>query len=75
MILITTATAEDQATRNQLNREILSLTTQNFIRNEFNKSRTSIEAESWIVIAKEQGFENLSAEMQLDLETEKLIQS
>lgn len=69
-MLITSQTPEEQEIRNDQNRQILSLTTQIYIRNQFNKAITSMEAESWITIAKEQGLIDVAIDMENDLRFE-----
>lgn len=69
-MLITTQTPEQLEARNAQNREMLALNTELYIRKSFNASLISLEAESWIAIAKEQGFNDLATELENDLRFE-----
>lgn len=72
-MIITDHTTKERAIRNVQNREMLGLNTQIYIRKSFDNALTSLEAESWITIAKEQGLNELASEMKRDLQFELLI--
>lgn len=69
----TESTTKERAIRNVQNRELLKFNNQRYIRQSFDEAITSLEAESWITIAKEQGFNDLASEMKSDLETELIF--
>jgi len=71
-MLISKHTPEEQAVRDNQNREMLRLCTQIYIRQSFGLAKTTMEAESWITIAQEQGFIEMALEMQQDLNFELL---
>lgn len=65
-------TESEKVERNKINREILDLQVHSTIRNSFDKSRTTLEAESWIAIARERGLCMLADAMEIDLQNELL---
>lgn len=66
-------TTKEIAIRNVQNRELLKLNTELYILKSCEKALTSLEAESWITIAREQGLNELASQMKRDLEFELLI--
>jgi phosphohistidine swiveling domain-containing protein len=63
-------TTKEKAIRNAENRDMLKTNAKIYIRKSFDKAVVAMEAESWIMIAKEQGFTALAAEMEADLQHE-----
>lgn len=72
MILTTDKTAAEQEQENAYNQELLVHYIKSYIRDRFDKTVLQHTAESWITIAKEQGFNDLATEMESDLQTELL---
>lgn len=72
-MLISNHTPQELEERNVINRVLLMMATALYIRNSFIKAPQTMEAESWIAIAREQGFIKLADELQNDLETELII--
>lgn len=70
MILKSTYTDLDLKLRVADNRQELFDATKRLIRNGFDRAITSLEAESWIALAKEKGYNEMVEEMVSDLETE-----
>lgn len=70
MILQSKYTEVDLKLRIAENRKELFDLAKKRIRSSFDQSLTSLEAESWIAIAKEKGFHELAEEMIIDLQTE-----
>lgn len=69
-MLITSHTPQEKAMRDSLNREMLALNNQRYIRTSFDGAITTSEAQSWITIAMEQGYFDMALEMADDLKTE-----
>lgn len=70
MILHSNYTAVDLKLRTAENRQQLFDHYKSFIRAQFDNCHTSLEAESWIALAKEKGYHQLAEEMSIDLQTE-----
>lgn len=70
MILHSKYTPVDLKLRVSENRQQLFNHVKNAIRKAFDNSRTSLEAESWIALAKEKGYHEMAEEMANDLQTE-----
>jgi hypothetical protein len=70
MIVHSNYTAVDLKLRTAENRQMLYEDVKTLIRRAFDRAVTSLEAESFIILAKEKGYHEMAEEMAQDLQTE-----
>lgn len=70
MIVRSKYTEVDLKLRTAENRQMLFEDVKTLIRRAFDRAVTSLEAESFIILAKEKGYHEMAEEMAIDLETE-----
>ena len=65
-----TSTPAQKKQRDYVNKKLLQYDIERLIRSKFDKATLSLEAESWITIAKEMGFIETAEQMEADLQHE-----